>query len=166
MFKKIIAFVLMFFAINILLEMFSLLGLEDILNDSYQGFTTFMLASCIIDWISDNKRRIRRTSMIEQVNHPSHYLKAGHKECIVEMEEKYGAEYTAVFCLMSAYKYLYRAGDKEGNPTERDINKAKWYFDYVNNKLLVNLSGYVLSNRCFENLYLDIKEMLENERNI
>ena len=28
--------------------------------------------------------------MSEQVNHPSHYSKAGRKECIVEMEEKYG----------------------------------------------------------------------------
>ena len=32
--------------------------------------------------------------MTEQVNHPSHYLKGGRKECIVEMEEKYGAEMT------------------------------------------------------------------------
>lgn len=101
--------------------------------------------------------------MSEQVNHPSHYCKNGRKECIVEMEEKYGAEYTAVFCLMNAYKYLYRAGDKENNPTERDINKAKWYFEYVDNKLIIKLDGRVLNNKCFENLYLDIKEMLGNE---
>lgn len=56
--------------------------------------------------------------MSEQVNHPSHYQKAGRKECIVGMEEKYGGEYTAMFCLMTAYKYLYRAGDKENNPFE------------------------------------------------
>ena len=29
--------------------------------------------------------------MCEMVSHPSHYNKAGRKECIVEMEEKYGA---------------------------------------------------------------------------
>lgn len=54
--------------------------------------------------------------MSEQVNHPSHYSKAGRKECIVEMEELYGAEVTVVFCLTNSYKYLYRAGDKFGNP--------------------------------------------------
>lgn len=100
---------------------------------------------------------------MEQVNHPSHYSKADRKECIVEMEEKYGPEYTAVFCLMSAYKYGYRAGDKEGNPTERDMNKAKWYYNYVGDKLLVKLDGSVLNNKKFECLYLDIKEMLKNE---
>ena len=53
--------------------------------------------------------------MSEQVNHPSHYNKAGRKECIAEMEEKYGIPATVGFCLMNAYKYLYRAGDKFGN---------------------------------------------------
>lgn len=69
--------------------------------------------------------------MSELVNHPSHYNKSGRKECIVEMEERYGAEYTAIFCLMNAYKYLYRAGEKFGNPARQDLNKAKWYFAYA-----------------------------------
>lgn len=30
--------------------------------------------------------------MQEMVNHPKHYNKEGRKECIVEMEEKYGTE--------------------------------------------------------------------------
>ena len=37
--------------------------------------------------------------MSEMVSHPSHYNKAGRKECIVEMEEKYGAEATAIIIL-------------------------------------------------------------------
>ena len=32
-----------------------------------------------------------RIKMSEMVSHPSHYNKAGRKECILEMEEKYGA---------------------------------------------------------------------------
>ena len=28
--------------------------------------------------------------MTEYINHPPHYLKGDRKECIVEMEEKYG----------------------------------------------------------------------------
>ena len=30
--------------------------------------------------------------MVEHVNHPSHYCQPGKKECIVEMEENFGAD--------------------------------------------------------------------------
>ena len=96
--------------------------------------------------------------MSEQVNHPSHYNKAGRKECIVEMEEKYGIPATVGFCLMNTYKYLYRAGDKFGNSALQDESKARWYFDYAN-KLLEKTN----KEDCFKensDLYLDIKEML------
>lgn len=73
--------------------------------------------------------------MGEQVNHPSHYNTPGRKECIVEMEEQYGLVNTAIFCLMNAYKYLYRAGEKADNSQEQDINKARWYFNWVNEKM-------------------------------
>lgn len=99
--------------------------------------------------------------MSEMVSHPSHYNKAGRKECIVEMEEKYGAAAVVGFCLMNAYKYLYRAGDKVDNSYEQDRRKAEWYFDYAN-KLLEKTD----KEDCFKensDLYLDIKEMLENE---
>ena len=100
--------------------------------------------------------------MSEQVNHPSHYNKAGRKECIVEMEDKYGIPATVGFCLMNAYKYLYRAGDKVDNSYEQDRKKAEWYFGYAN-KLLAKTDR----DDCFKensDLYLDIKEMLQNER--
>ena len=99
--------------------------------------------------------------MTEQVNHPSHYLKGGRKECIVEMEEKYGAEMTAAFCLMNAYKYLYRAGEKDGNSEMQDNLKAKWYFDYAN-KLIKEYGGLFVNKMPIQEseLYEDIKEML------
>lgn len=102
--------------------------------------------------------------MSEQVNHPSHYSKAGRKECIVEMEELYGAEATTMFCLTNSYKYLYRAGDKFGNPARQDADKAKWYFDYAN-KLVEKYETLTFNGTRIEEskLYLDIKEMLENE---
>ena len=98
--------------------------------------------------------------MAEQVNHPSHYQKNGRKECIVEMEEKYGAEMTVVFCLMNAYKYLYRAGEKDGNTAMQDNLKAKWYFDYAN-KLISSYGTLFWNNERIEEseLYLDIMEM-------
>lgn len=104
--------------------------------------------------------------MSEQVNHPSHYCKAGRKECIVEMEEKYGVEYTAVFALLSAYKYGYRAGDKEDNPSERDIGKANWYYGYVTEKLLDKVYRERLYSDNFNKLYADIGEMLEEQNRL
>lgn len=67
---------------------------------------------------------------MEKVNHPSHYNIEGKRECIEAMKEDYGHYITAIFCLMSAYKYLYRAGIKEGESQKDDIAKAQWYFDY------------------------------------
>jgi len=67
----------------------------------------------------------------EQVNHPSHYNQSGRKECIVEMEEKFGPKFTTVWCYITAYKYLYRAGSKDDNPMEQDMSKAQWYMDYA-----------------------------------
>ena len=65
----------------------------------------------------------------EQVNHPAHYNIHGRKECIEEMIDKYGPERTADWCEMTAFKYDYRAGEKEGNPEEQDKAKEDWYLD-------------------------------------
>ena len=68
---------------------------------------------------------------MEYVDHPRHYQKDGRKECIVEMQDRFGAYITILFCLTNAYKYLYRAGEKEGNSEVQDINKARWYYDFA-----------------------------------
>ena len=96
--------------------------------------------------------------MSEMVSHPSHYNKAGRKECIVEMEEKYGIPITIVFALSNAYKYLYRAGSKANNSFEQDNKKAMWYFDYANRQI-----DKLDNGECFKEnseLYNDIREML------
>lgn len=61
----------------------------------------------------------------EMVNHPDHYNRPGQKECIVEMEEKFGTAAVQYFCLLSRYKYLYRCGLKDG--TTQELSKANWY---------------------------------------
>lgn len=63
----------------------------------------------------------------EMVNHPDHYNRPGQKECIVEMEERFGPAAVQYFCLLSRYKYLYRCGLKDG--TTQEWSKAKWYKD-------------------------------------
>ena len=65
--------------------------------------------------------------MPDNVNHPAHYNREGRKECIVEMQELFGVEAVKNFCLLNAYKYLYRNGLKSGAKT--DLAKSKWYFN-------------------------------------
>lgn len=64
--------------------------------------------------------------MSDQINHPSHYLKNG-RECIDVMIEKYGVEAVVSFCECNEFKYLWRAGLKDGNSAEQDMAKAAWY---------------------------------------
>lgn len=68
---------------------------------------------------------------MEYVNHPDHYKKEGRKECIVEMQDRFGSYITIIFDLTNAYKYLYRAGLKENNSIEQEIAKAKWYYNHA-----------------------------------
>lgn len=96
---------------------------------------------------------------MSKVNHPKHYKKKDRDECIVEMAERYGVANTAIFSLMSAYKYLYRAGDKKGSAYEEDINKAKWYLQYVQdlNAPIIDMNYWKLKT--------DIERMIKQEEN-
>lgn len=64
----------------------------------------------------------------DPVNHPSHYNNNGY-ECIKVMEAIYGYEKVKIFCELNAFKYLWRAGHKEGESEKKDIKKANWYTD-------------------------------------
>lgn len=58
------------------------------------------------------------------VNHPSHYNREGGMECIDEMVLVFGRKAVMHFCLCNAWKYRYRASDKNG---AEDLKKADWY---------------------------------------
>ncbi len=60
----------------------------------------------------------------DPVNHPSHY-ETGKFECIEVMKEVFGIEAVQNFCLLNAFKYLYRCEHKANK--EEDIKKANWY---------------------------------------
>ena len=62
--------------------------------------------------------------MANMVDHPVHYNREGAMECLDEMILLYGKEKTATFCLLSAHKYRYRAGEKGGIV---DMQKSDWY---------------------------------------
>lgn len=63
---------------------------------------------------------------IEMVNHPDHY-KSGSIECIDAMVECFGKQSTQDFCLLNAFKYLWRCKEKEN--LVQDIKKANWYLN-------------------------------------
>lgn len=61
------------------------------------------------------------------VSHPSHYNQGGI-ECIDAMVAAFGKEAVENFCLLNAFKYVWRNRNKNGS---EDIDKAIWYLTYV-----------------------------------
>lgn len=62
----------------------------------------------------------------DMVNHPFHYADSCSIECIESMEIAFGIKYMAVYCLINAYKYLWRRKAKNGS---QDVEKALWYLN-------------------------------------
>ena len=58
------------------------------------------------------------------ISKPKHYNREGGMECIDEMILVFGKEAVKHFCLCNAWKYRYRAADKNG---EEDLKKSDWY---------------------------------------
>lgn len=89
----------------------------------------------------ETKKKLERQKEAEKVNHPSHYQKDG-KECIDVMLELYGIQAVIHFCECNAFKYRWRAGLKNGESAEVDLNKAKWYEDYRENLINNTIKKY------------------------
>lgn len=63
------------------------------------------------------------TKSDEKVDHPAHYNN-GEIECIDAMLSAYGKDSVQHFCLLNAFKYLWRSEHKNG---KEDLDKAIWY---------------------------------------
>ena len=61
----------------------------------------------------------------EEINHPDRYA-SGKFECIDVMLDVFGADAVKHFCILNAFKYLWRAKKKSG---VEDIKKAVWYLN-------------------------------------
>ena len=66
--------------------------------------------------------------MNDPVNHPAHYISGCGFECIEMMEMVFGKEAVIDYCVVNAFKYIWR--HKQKNGTE-DIAKAEWYLKYA-----------------------------------
>lgn len=62
--------------------------------------------------------------MADMVNQPPHYTRDNAMECIDEMILIFGKQTVRNFCICNAWKYRYRAADKNG---AEDIAKSDWY---------------------------------------
>lgn len=56
------------------------------------------------------------------------YYNQGGIECIDAMLSAFGEEAVKDFCLLNAFKYLWRCRDKNGT---QDLEKAKWYIEKI-----------------------------------
>ena len=61
----------------------------------------------------------------EEINHPDRYA-GGKFECINVMLDVFGADAVKHFCILNAFKYIWRAEKKNG---VEDIKKAVWYLN-------------------------------------
>jgi len=65
--------------------------------------------------------------MEENVFEPAHYVKEGGVECIDVMIQLYGIDRVKDWAEITAFKYQWRHGNKEGNSSEQDKMKSIWY---------------------------------------
>lgn len=70
---------------------------------------------------------LQENSYYDPVDRPKHYAH-GKIECIDAMLDVYGKEAVEHFCLLNAFKYLWRSEYKNGL---EDIEKAIWYLDHL-----------------------------------
>lgn len=78
------------------------------------------------DWNAIRKKH-PAILMEENVFRPPHYLKEGGVECIDVMVQLYGSERVREWAEITAFKYQWRQGNKEGNSPEQDKMKSIWY---------------------------------------
>lgn len=95
------------------------------------------------------------------VVHPKHYNVEGRKECWEEMLDKFGPAAVAIFDVLSAYKYSYRAGEKDGNPVAQDLAKIENYMHHSADVIATNdrdIEGFTIARR----VYKQMKKELEH----
>lgn len=73
--------------------------------------------------------------MIDNINHPQHYI--GEIECIDAIEASMTKEAFCGFLKGNVIKYMWRYTRKD-SPVE-DLQKAMWYLD----KLIVTMQNYI-----------------------
>lgn len=95
--------------------------------------------------------------MVEEVR-PEHYISSSI-ECIEAMEIAYGAENVVLFCIMNAFKYLWRHKYKNG---AEDLKKAATYMNLADKYINDTVGDYELE-QTKESLDLVLDRYLREE---
>ena len=66
------------------------------------------------------------------INKSPHY-NSGKYECIEVMREVFGEEKLKIWCILNAFKYLFRCYKKNG---DEDLRKATYYLNYIEKNLM------------------------------
>lgn len=69
---------------------------------------------------------------VDIINKSPHY-NTGKYECIDVMKNVFGDERLKIWCILNAFKYLYRCYYKNG---DEDLEKATYYLNYINKYLI------------------------------
>ena len=96
-----------------------------------------------------------KESLSEEANpvRPNHY-KSCSIECIDAMILAFGADSVAEFCLINAFKYIWRYKDKNGIT---DIQKAEWYIG-----MSAELNGDMKKIESFTYMINKLREVIED----
>jgi hypothetical protein len=85
--------------------------------------------SCSAGILCQCNNKVKKTE-IDNVNHPTHYLKdSGHE--VIDVIEAWNLG----FDLGNAIKYIARSGKKNPDKLKEDLNKAIWYIQHQLNKI-------------------------------
>ena len=98
---------------------------EDNTPRMIDGAYELLMANKVKDSLN-NAAKTGNVALHDAVNRPAHYTHRG-MECIEEMRVVFGDEATAIFCKLNAWKYRYRAGEKDD--AEQDLQKSDWYIN-------------------------------------
>lgn len=75
------------------------------------------------------KVQLKEDNDYDYIN-PQHYVGDDGRQTWERMVEKWGVEKTALWCEMTAFKYIdTRIGKKPNEDSEREMKKVKWYED-------------------------------------
>ena len=75
-----------------------------------------------------------RPKKSDPVNSPSHYKSDNGIECIDAMVAAFCRDAVNTYCKIASFKYLWRAGKKDGNAEDQDMAKMHWYASYSRGK--------------------------------
>lgn len=90
----------------------------------------------------------------DNVNHPKHYEGSCSMECIDIMQMIFGPEIICWYCLVNAFKYMWRWRNKNGI---EDLDKADWYLNKYRSIEFTPLSR-------MSTIYKDLSRMMEKFR--